>query len=99
MKRVLTVVGARPQFVKAAVVSRHLRDSEQFSEYLLHTGQHYDYNMSELFFEELKITKPDQNLGVQGSSQGEQTAAMLAGIEAVLQVESPDVVLVYGDTN
>jgi len=95
--KILTVVGARPQFIKAAVVSRLLRDSVQ--EVLVHTGQHYDYNMSDIFFEELNIPKPDYNLGISGGSHGAMTGKMLASIEEVLIKEQPDKLLVYGDTN
>ncbi|WP_133968144.1 non-hydrolyzing UDP-N-acetylglucosamine 2-epimerase [Eubacterium limosum] len=95
--KVLTVVGARPQFIKAAVVSRHLRKTTE--EIIVHTGQHYDYNMSEIFFEELNIPKPNYNLGISGGSHGEMTGKMLISIEKVLKVEKPDKLLVYGDTN
>lgn len=95
--KILTIVGARPQFIKAAAVSRILRRKAE--EILLHTGQHYDENMSDVFFEELDIPKPDVNLGVGSYSHGKQTAAMLEGIEDKLLYYQPDVVLVYGDTN
>jgi len=95
--RVVSVIGARPQFIKAAVVSRALRQAH--TEVLIHTGQHYDANMSAVFFEELDIPAPDVNLGVGSGPHGEQTAAMLAGIERVLLQDRPDWVLVYGDTN
>ena len=95
--KVLTVVGARPQFIKAAVVSRSLR--KQVSEVLVHTGQHYDYNMSDIFFEELGIPQPDYNLGISGGSHGDMTGKMLSSIEQVLLKEKPDKLLVYGDTN
>ena len=95
--KLVTILGARPQFIKAAPVSRALKNDLQ--EFLLHTGQHYDYEMSQLFFEELELAEPDVNLGIQSSTQGEQTGKMLAGIEAVLLDEQPDAVLVYGDTN
>ena len=95
--RLLTVVGARPQFIKAAVVSHKLRKTH--SEILIHTGQHYDYNMSEQFFEELNIPKPDYNLGISGGTHGQMTGKMLISIEEVLLKETPDVLLVYGDTN
>src|SRR5579871_98696 len=97
--KILSIVGARPQFIKAAVVSRALRKIDGLREILLHTGQHYDANMSEIFFSELDIPQPDHNLGVRSSSHGAQTAAMLAGVERILMDEQPRVVLVYGDTN
>ncbi|MBN2357490.1 UDP-N-acetylglucosamine 2-epimerase (non-hydrolyzing) [candidate division KSB1 bacterium] len=97
MKKILTIVGARPQFIKAAAVSRVLR--RQHQEYLLHTGQHYDENMSKLFFDEMNIPIPDLNLEIGSGPHGEQTGKMLVGIERVLQGEKPDMVMVYGDTN
>lgn len=95
--KVVTVVGARPQFIKAAVVSRQLRKNAD--EILIHTGQHYDYNMSDVFFEQLSIPHPDYNLGIAGGTHGQMTGKMLASIEEVLMKENPDKVLVYGDTN
>ena len=97
--KILTVVGARPQFVKAAVVSRELRMHSQFQEVILHTGQHFDDNMSEIFFKEMEIPKPAYNIGVNSLSHGAMTAQMLAGIEPILIKEKPNLVLVYGDTN
>ena len=95
--RFLTVLGARPQFVKAAVLSAALR--RRFVEVLVHTGQHYDHDMSAVFFEQLGIPEPDHSLGIGGGPHGAQTGAMLTALEAVMQRERPDVVLVYGDTN
>jgi len=95
--KIATVVGARPQFIKAAAVSRILRDFH--SEILIHSGQHYDQNMSDVFFNELSIPKPDYNLGVGSGSHARQTADMLVGIEDVLFKEKPDLLMVYGDTN
>lgn len=97
MLKILTVVGARPQFIKAAVVSHELR--KKYTEILVHTGQHFDYNMSEQFFIELGIPKPDYNLGISGGSHAEMTGKMLISIEEVLLKEKPDWLLVYGDTN
>lgn len=97
MKKIVTVVGARPQFIKAAMVSRIFQ--KEFNEVLVHTGQHYDANMSDIFFEDLGIPRPLYNLGVGSGSHGKQTARMLAGVEEVLMKEKPDYLLVYGDTN
>lgn len=99
MKKIVTVVGARPQFIKLAVVSRVLRRQPEFQEVLVHTGQHYDHNMSDVFFEEMDIPKPDYNLGISGGSHGQMTGQMLIEIEKVLFVEQPDMVLLFGDTN
>jgi UDP-N-acetylglucosamine 2-epimerase len=96
--KILSVVGARPQFIKAAPVGRALARAG-LREVLLHTGQHYDVQMSEVFFRELGIMQPHYNLGVGSGSHGAQTAAMLAGIEEVLLHERPDWLLIYGDTN
>jgi len=95
--KVLTVLGARPQFIKAAPVSRALRRSHE--EFLVHTGQHYDDAMSDLFFRQLGIPAPDVNLEIGSGAHGAQTGAMLAGIEAVAIEQRPDRLLVYGDTN
>jgi UDP-GlcNAc3NAcA epimerase len=95
--KVVTIVGARPQLIKAAAVSRVLR--REHTEFLIHTGQHYDAEMSDVFFTELRMAAPDVNLAVGSGTHGAQTAAMLSGIEGVLIGELPDWVLVYGDTN
>jgi UDP-GlcNAc3NAcA epimerase len=95
--KVVTIVGARPQFIKAAAISRVLRADH--TEVMVHTGQHYDQNMSQVFFDELGIPAPDYNLEIGSGSHGSQTGAMLAAIEEVLKIEKPGWVLVYGDTN
>lgn len=95
--KIATVIGARPQFIKAAVVSREIRKFHE--EQIIHTGQHYDYNMSELFFEQLDIPKPDYNLKISGGSHGQMTGGMLIEIEKVLMDIKPDLMVVYGDTN
>jgi len=103
--KIFTIIGARPQFIKAAPVSRAIEihnrkgNTPHIEEKLLHTGQHYDYNMSQIFFDQLKIRKPQYHLGVGSGNHGEMTGMMLARIEEVLLKESPDWVLVYGDTN
>lgn len=97
MKKICTVVGARPQFIKLAVVSRVLR--REFQEVLIHTGQHYDHNMSDIFFDELEIPRPDYNLGISGGTHAQMTGQMLIKIEEVLVREQPDMLLVFGDTN
>lgn len=99
MKKIVTVVGARPQFIKLAVVSRVLRQQPEFQEMLVHTGQHYDHNMSDVFFDEMDIPKPDYNLSISGGSHGQMTGKMLIEIEKVLMKEQPDLLLVFGDTN
>jgi len=98
--KVLTIVGARPQFIKAATVSRAFKNLyPELQEIILHSGQHFDSNMSDVFFTEMNIPTPKYNLQVGGGNHGQQTAKMLAGIETILQEEKPDSVLVYGDTN
>ncbi|WP_319532656.1 non-hydrolyzing UDP-N-acetylglucosamine 2-epimerase [uncultured Cohaesibacter sp.] len=97
--KIITIVGARPQFIKVAPVSNQIRRTTGLREILVHTGQHYDSNMSAVFFEELGINKPDYNLGISGGSHGAMTGQMLENIEAVLLQEKPRMVLVYGDTN
>jgi UDP-GlcNAc3NAcA epimerase len=95
--KIVSVVGARPQFIKAAALSRRLR--QRHDEVLLHTGQHYDYTMSGIFFDGLEIPAPDVNLGVGSGNHGTQTGTMLGKIEEVLLIEKPQWVIVYGDTN
>jgi UDP-N-acetylglucosamine 2-epimerase len=97
MRKICSVVGARPQFIKLAVVSRQLR--KRFHEVIIHTGQHYDPNMSDVFFEEMDIPKPDYNLGISGGTHGQMTGQMLMKIEEVLLKGQPDMVLLFGDTN
>lgn len=97
--KIVTVVGARPQFIKAATVSRVIKHKTNIQEVIVHTGQHYDQNMSDVFFKELDIPVPGINLGVGSGTHGKQTAHMLEGIENILLKERPDWVLVYGDTN
>jgi len=95
--KVATIIGARPQFIKMALVSRELR--KHFNEVIIHTGQHYDYEMDKIFFEQLNIPSPDYYLGVGSGTHGYQTGEMLKKVEKVLLKEKPDLVLVYGDTN
>ena len=97
--KILTVIGARPQFIKAATISRVIRTMADVEEVIVHTGQHFDPNMSDIFFEEMDIPKPNYNLEISSLTHGAMTGRMLEQIEAVLLQEKPDWVLVYGDTN
>ena len=97
--RLVTIVGARPQFVKAAPLSRTIAARKGVEEVSVHTGQHFDYNMSDVFFEELGIPEPTYNLDIHGGRHGEMTARMLSAIEETLINEKPDAVIVFGDTN
>ena len=99
MKKIVTILGARPQFVKAAVLSRVISKHKGVEEIIIHTGQHYDANMSDIFFNEMDIPKPKYNLAINGLSHGAMTGQMLIKIEEVLLNEKPDLVVVYGDTN
>jgi UDP-GlcNAc3NAcA epimerase len=98
-KKIITIVGARPQFIKAGTLSRVFKGHKNLQEILVHTGQHYDEFMSDIFFEELHITKPQYSLNIHGGTHGEMTGRMLEKIDDVLKKEKPDAVLVYGDTN
>ncbi|MFV0391273.1 MAG: non-hydrolyzing UDP-N-acetylglucosamine 2-epimerase [Paludibacteraceae bacterium] len=98
MKRIITIVGARPQFVKAATLSRQFQELG-IEERIVHTGQHFDTNMSDVFFDEMEIPRPTYNLSIHGGGHGAMTGRMLAGIEEILMQEKPEGVLVYGDTN
>ncbi|WP_081212176.1 non-hydrolyzing UDP-N-acetylglucosamine 2-epimerase [Salegentibacter sediminis] len=101
MLKLLTIVGARPQIIKAAALSRTIKKnfSSEIEEIIVHTGQHYDENMSQIFFDELQIPKPNYNLNVGSGSHGKQTAAMIEGIEEILISEEPNYIVLYGDTN
>ena len=92
-------MGARPQFIKAATVSRIIKKISSFSEVIMHTGQHFDYNMSDIFFDEMDIPRPHYNLEINSLSHGAMTGRMLEKIEEIMQIENPDMVMVYGDTN
>ncbi|HIP35414.1 MAG TPA: UDP-N-acetylglucosamine 2-epimerase (non-hydrolyzing) [Crocinitomix sp.] len=97
--KIITVIGARPQFVKAAALSREFAKHSNIREILVHTGQHFDANMSDVFFDEMQIPKPKYNLNINSVSHGAMTGRMLEEIEKVLLAEKPDLLLVYGDTN
>lgn len=109
--KIITILGARPQFIKAAAISRAIKEynakprdktsgaSDMLKEIIVHTGQHFDNNMSDIFFEEMQIPRPDYNLGIKNLSHGAMTGQMLEKIETILLKENPDIVLVYGDTN
>ncbi len=101
MKKILTVLGARPQIIKASALSRTIKThySKEIQEVILHTGQHYDDTMSDVFFREMDISQPDYNLNVGSGKHGKQTASMIEGIEKVAMIEKPAVIVVYGDTN
>ena len=97
--KIVTVLGARPQFIKAAAVSREIKGHENIEEIIIHTGQHYDNNMSDIFFKEMEIPTPNYFLNINGQGHGAMTGKMMIEIEQILINEQPDIVLVYGDTN
>ena len=101
MIKIVTIIGARPQIIKAAALSRAIKNNfaTSITEIIVHTGQHYDSSMSSVFFEELAIPQPNYNLNVGSGSHGKQTATMIAGIEEILEIEKPNCLVVYGDTN
>lgn len=99
MKKIVSVIGARPQFIKAGAISRKILENTEIEEVLIHTGQHYDSKMSEVFFKELGIPSPKYNLGIGGFSHGAMTGRMIEGIEKILLEEKPNFTLVYGDTD
>lgn len=97
--KIITIIGARPQFINAAAVSREIAKRSDINEIIVHTGQHFDRNMSDIFFEEMQIPRPDYNLNINSLNHGAMTGRMLEGIESVLVKERPDFIMVYGDTN
>ncbi len=97
--KIVTIVGARPQFIKAAAVSREIASRSDIKEIIVHTGQHFDRNMSDIFFDEMQIPRPDYNLNINSLNHGAMTGRMIEGIEGILLAEMPDYVMVYGDTN
>jgi len=101
MIKIVTIIGARPQIIKAAALSRAIKHkfSTSITEVIVHTGQHYDENMSQVFFDELGIPAPNYNLNVGSGSHGKQTATMVSGIEEILVNEKPNAIVLYGDTN
>ena len=101
MIKITTIIGARPQIIKAAALSRAIKNkfSDKINEIIVHTGQHYDENMSNVFFDELQIPKPNYNLNVGSAGHARQTAQMIVGIEEILLKEKPDFIILYGDTN
>lgn len=97
--KILSIIGARPQFVKEAIIQKEINKYDDITEVVVHTGQHYDENMSDIFFQVLNMRKPDYNLGINGSSHGQMTGEMLIELEKIMIKEKPDVVILYGDTN
>ena len=99
MKKIVTIIGARPQFIKAAIFSKEILKSDSFIEMIIHTGQHYDQDMSDIFFQQMSIPAPKYNLNINSKLHGEMTGMQVIEIEKCLMIEKPDYVLVYGDTN
>ncbi|MBN9412619.1 MAG: UDP-N-acetylglucosamine 2-epimerase (non-hydrolyzing) [Candidatus Paracaedimonas acanthamoebae] len=99
MKKILTIIGARPQFIKATALSRAISKEHNLSEIVVHTGQHYDKNMSDIFFEDLEMSPPAYQLKLQGTQHGHMTAEMIIEIEKIILREKPDLMVIYGDTN
>ena len=99
MKKILTIVGARPQFIKAAALSSRLKEVESIDEIIIHTGQHFDSSMSDIFFQEMSIPAPKYNLNISSLQHGSMTGRMMEGLEKIILEENPSAVLVYGDTN
>ena len=99
MKKVLTVIGTRPQYIKSCLVSKELKKTNYFKEVIIDTGQHYDYEMSRVFLKELKLTKPKYNLGINNSNHSIMTSKMMKSLDQIFNIEKPDLCLVYGDTN
>ena len=97
--KIVTIIGARPQFIKASALSKLIKKEKKINEIIIHTGQHYDYEMSKIFFNQLNIPKPKYNLNIKSKYHGEMTGKMIEGIEKILIKERPDYTLVYGDTN
>ena len=97
--KLITIIGARPQFIKSSIVSKSIFQIKGIDETIIHTGQHFDRNMSDIFFDELQITKPKYNLNINQMNHGEMTGKMMIEIEKILKIENPDGILVYGDTN
>ena len=97
--KIVTIIGARPQFIKASALSKLIKKEKKINEIIIHTGQHYDYEMSKIFFNQLNIPKPKYNLNIKSKYHGEKTGKMIEGIEKILIKERPDYTLVYGDTN
>jgi UDP-GlcNAc3NAcA epimerase len=98
-KKIISIIGARPQFIKLSMLSRVFRKHKNIREIIVHTGQHFDKNMSHIFFDQMQIPAPDYNLGIHSAGHGEMTGKMLVEIEKILLKEKPDIVLIYGDTN